>query len=75
MKLYIKNMVSQRCKLKVKDELDKIGIQYTALNLGVVDILEELTPENHKLLNENLIKSGLELLDDKKIILVERIKN
>lgn len=75
MKLYIKNMVSQRCKLKVKDELDRIGIRYTALNLGVVDILEELTTENHKQLNENLLKSGLELLDDKKTILVERIKN
>jgi AraC-like DNA-binding protein len=68
-------MVSLRCKLFVKDELDNLGINYAKIELGVVDIFEDITTEQRKLLRENLHKAGLELLDDKKSILVERIKN
>ena len=75
MKLYIKFMVSLRCKMVVKDELSKLGIKYTVLDLGMVDILENITPIQHDLLKENLHKSGLELLDNKKAILIEKIKN
>lgn len=75
MKLYIKYMVSLRCKMMVKEELTKLGIHYVIVDLGVVDILENITQLQHNLLKENLLKSGLELLDDKKSVLIERIKN
>ena len=75
MKLYIKYMVSHRCKMMVIDELKKVGLQYTSVDLGMVETLQELSEQQRSLLRENLLKSGLELLDDKKSILIERIKN
>jgi AraC-like DNA-binding protein len=75
MKLYIKYMVSLRCKLLVKDELQKLGIQPMSIDLGVVDILDDFSQEQRMQLEENLKKSGLGLLDDKKSILIEKIKN
>jgi len=75
MKLYIKFMVSLRCKIMVKKELHKLGLHYVVLDLGMVEILEDISPEQRALLKINLLKSGLELLDDKKNILIEKIKN
>ncbi|WP_339813205.1 AraC family transcriptional regulator [uncultured Imperialibacter sp.] len=75
MKLYIKFMVSLRCKLQVKEELEKLGLHYVVLDLGMVDVLEDITEEQREKLKLNLLKSGLELLDDKKSILIDRIKN
>jgi AraC-like DNA-binding protein len=74
MKLYIKFMVSLRCKMIVMQELHKLGLKYVALDLGMVDILEDITEEQRVLLKRNLLKSGLELMDDKRAILIERIK-
>ena len=68
-------MVSLRCKLIVKDELAKLGLHYVNLELGAVDVLEEITPKQRELLKKNLLNSGLELMDDKKSILIERIKS
>ena len=75
MKLYIKYMVSLRCKMMVKEELSKLGLQYVVVDLGTVEILEDITPEQRMQLKTNLLMSGLELLDDKKSILIEKIKN
>jgi AraC-like DNA-binding protein len=75
MKLYIKFMVSLRCKMMVKDELAKLGIKAVSIELGLVEILEDITKEQHEQLKANLLKSGLELLDDKRAILIEKIKN
>jgi len=74
MKLYIKYMVSLRCKLLVKKELENLGLHYSALELGMVDIFEDITQKQREALKINLLKSGLELLDDKKSILIEKIK-
>ncbi len=68
-------MVSLRCKLLVKDELKKIGLNYTIVELGTVEILEDITEAQQEQLKKNLLKSGLELMDDKKSILIEKIKN
>lgn len=73
--LNIKYMVSLRCKMMVQEELKKLGLHYVFVDLGVVDVLEDLTMEQRNELKENLLKSGLELLDDKKAILIEKIKN
>ena len=67
-------MVSLRCKMMVKEELAKLGIKAVSIELGLVEILEEITKEQHEQLKENLAKSGLELLDDKRAILIEKIK-
>ena len=75
MKLFIKYMVSIRCKMVVKSELDKLGLHYIKVNLGEVEIREDLTKEQHDQLKSELLKSGLELMDDKKAILIEKIKN
>ncbi|HZH64349.1 MAG TPA: AraC family transcriptional regulator [Flavisolibacter sp.] len=77
MKLYIKYMVSLRCKALVKEELKKLGVQsqYVVVDLGVVDILESITPEQRKVLKTNLRKTGLEVLDNKKSVLIDKIKN
>jgi AraC-like DNA-binding protein len=74
MKLYIKYMVSLRCKMMVKAELKKLGIHYVIVDLGMVEILEDITQEQHDILKINLLKSGLELLDNKRSILIEKIK-
>jgi len=68
-------MVSLRCKLVVKEELEKLGLHYVAVDLGMVEIKEVITEEQQLLLKENLRKKGLELLEDKKSILIEKIKN
>ncbi len=74
MKLYIKYMVSLRCKMLVKSELEKLGLTCISVDLGMVEIREDISKELLETFNKNLKKSGLELLDDKKNILVEKIK-
>jgi len=59
----------------VKAELKKLGLRYINIDLGTVDIQEDITKTQREQLKENLLKSGLELLDDKKTILIEKIKN
>jgi len=68
-------MVSNRCKIAVKDELKKLGLHFIVLELGVVEIMETISLEKRLLLKEGLLISGLELMDDKKAILIEKIKN
>ncbi|MFZ4614012.1 MAG: helix-turn-helix domain-containing protein [Bacteroidia bacterium] len=75
MKLYIKYMVSLRCKMIVKEELRKLGIKFVVLDLGMVEILEYVSPQQMELLRAGLLRAGLELLDNKKSILIEKIKN
>lgn len=68
-------MVSLRCKLLVKEELATLGLNAVIVDLGMVEILERITEEKREQFRINLLKSGLELLDDKKSILIEGIKN
>jgi len=75
MKLYIKNMVSNHCKMIVKSELEKFGLHFISVDLGEVDIMESISEDQRILLNKNLEKNGLALMDDKKRMLVEKIKN
>ncbi len=74
MKLYIKYMVSIRCKMVVKAELDALGLHYTTVELGVVEIMEEITKEQREKLKAALLESGLELMEDKRAMLIEKIK-
>jgi AraC-like DNA-binding protein len=74
MELYIKNMVSLRCRLVVQKEFQKLGLRYNNIELGMVEIPEEITPDKRKHLKANLLKWGLELMEDKKSILVEKTR-
>jgi AraC-like DNA-binding protein len=68
-------MVSLRCKLLVKSELEKLGLSHKAVVLGMVELSEAPTPDQREALRVALLKSGLELMDNPKAILIERIKN
>lgn len=58
-KLFIKYMVSLRCKLLVEEELRKFGINYSLIDLGVVELQENITQEQRDQLKTTLSKSGL----------------
>ncbi|HSZ86431.1 MAG TPA: AraC family transcriptional regulator [Puia sp.] len=75
MKLFLKYMVSIRCKMLVKSELDKLGLHYKTVELGEAEIEEDISTEKWNELNIALKRSGIELMDDKKSILIEKIKN
>jgi AraC-like DNA-binding protein len=75
MKLLIQNMVSLRCKLLVKAELEKIGLAYHSIELGEVILQKPIEPEQRHALIKALHQSGLEIMDDKNTMLVEKIKN
>jgi AraC-like DNA-binding protein len=68
-------MVSLRCIMVVKEELKNLGISYATVNLGEVEIFEKISEHQKEALSLNLKKIGLELLDDKKSILIDKIKN
>jgi len=74
LKLYIKYMVSSRCKMLVKEELKKLNLHYI-VDMGSVDIMENITAEQREEIRIALLQSGLELMDDKKAVLIEKIKN
>lgn len=75
MKLYIKYMVSTRCKMAVKDALRELGLHFILVDLGEVDIMENISIEQRDRLKIALLDSGLELMDDKRAVLIEKIKN
>jgi AraC-like DNA-binding protein len=68
-------MVSIRCKMIVQQKLNKLGLHYCTVDLGEVDVKENITSKQREQLRILLLKSGLELMDDKKAVLIERIKN
>jgi len=74
MKLFIKNMVCIRCKMVVRSELERIGIQYKVVELGEAELFDNISSDQREQLNLLLKKSGLELMDDKKSMLIEKIK-
>lgn len=67
-------MVSLRCKMVLKSELDKLGLHYGVVDLGVVEVNENINIEQRHQLKIALAKSGLELMDDQKSILIDKIK-
>jgi AraC-like DNA-binding protein len=74
MKIYIKYMVSVRCKTAVQTKLDKLGLHYGTVNLGEVEFKETITPQQQEQLQQELLSLGLEVLDQHKGTLLEQIK-
>ncbi|MDB5276957.1 MAG: AraC family transcriptional regulator [Ferruginibacter sp.] len=67
-------MVSNRCKTAVKEELKKLGLHFIMVDLGEVEVMENITEQQRELLQAALLDTGLQLMDDKRAILIERIK-
>ncbi|NII26474.1 helix-turn-helix transcriptional regulator [Pseudoflavitalea sp. X16] len=68
-------MVCIRCKMVVKEELTKLGLHCIVVELGEVEIVENITQQQHDQVQRALLRSGLELMDDKKSMLIQKIKN
>ena len=68
-------MVSNRCKMAVKEELRNLGLHFIVVDLGEVEIMENISMDQRQELKANLLLSGLELMDDRKSMLIEKIKN
>lgn len=67
-------MVCIRCKMVVRAELETLGLHCRSVELGEADIKERATIEQLERLRTSLIQNGLELIDDRKLILIEKIK-
>lgn len=74
MKIHIKYMVSLRCKLAVKEELDKLKLKHTSIELGEVSLKKDISGDKREALRIALLKKGLELIDDKKSLLIAKTK-
>ena len=68
-------MVCIRCQMVVKAELDRLGLEYAYVTIGEAEIVGEIMPEQKEQLKKELEKAGLLLIENKKNILVEKIKN
>jgi AraC-like DNA-binding protein len=68
-------MVCIRCQMVVKAELEKLGLNYKQVKIGEVDLAGDINPEQLEMLDIGLKRAGLVLMDDKKSILVEKIKS
>jgi len=74
MKLHIKNMVSNRCIIAVKEVLTKLELHYVLVELGEVEIMENISANKRLQLKQELKELGFELLEDKRAALIEKIK-
>lgn len=74
MKLFIKNMVSTRCIMIVKSVAESLSIDYSSVDLGEMDLDYDISAQQLDLLKSGLLRYGLDLLEDKKSVLVEKIK-
>ncbi len=68
-------MLSVRSKMEVKEILNSLGLHFVFVDLGEIEVMEELNTYEVNNLKEALLAIGLELLEDKKAILIDRIKN
>jgi AraC-like DNA-binding protein len=68
-------MVSNRCKIVVKEVLKELGLHFMVVDLGEVEVMENVSPEDREKIKIGLHEAGLELMDDKRAVLIEKIKN
>jgi AraC-like DNA-binding protein len=68
-------MVSNRCKTAVKEDLKRLGLHFIMVDLGEVEIMENISEEQREQVKIALLNSGFELMDSKRAVLIEKIKN
>jgi len=74
MKIYVKNMACESCKLVVKEALEELDIALVKVELGEIETKEDVTDDEKKRLNTKIKKVGLELLEKKQGVLIEKIR-
>lgn len=74
-KLFVKNMVCNRCIMVIRQELDKLGLAVTDIKLGEIILAKELAPEQKDALDAALTPLGFQVINDKKSRIIEQIKN
>lgn len=74
-KIFIKNMVCNRCIMVVENELDKLGLPVGQVTLGEVTFNKEITGQEKNRIQDQLHPLGFELIDDKKSQTIEKVKN
>ncbi|MAO64117.1 MAG: AraC family transcriptional regulator [Balneola sp.] len=74
-KLYVKYMVSLRCKMIVKSEIEDLGLNYKITPHGALEFHEQITVEQYDLLKNKLLKSGMVLLNESESMLIDKIIN
>lgn len=75
MKLYIKYMVSNCCKLMVKEEFNKLNIKISSIELGELEVQQKISVRQFDKIRAALLRNGHEIMEDKKSIQIERVKN
>ncbi|MEP7319882.1 MAG: AraC family transcriptional regulator [Panacibacter sp.] len=75
MNIYIKNMVCIRCNMLVRKILDDMSVEYWKVDLGLAELKQPINRQQKELLKTTLQIWGLELLEDSKEVLIEKIKN
>src|ERR1700752_1552607 len=75
MEVFVKNMVSSRCIMTVQNELTRLGLTFGSIDLGQVEITGQLPAFKRAQLGIALKKYGLELMEDTRGLLIEKIKN
>lgn len=74
MKIYVKNMACESCKLVVKEALEELDISLVKVELGEIETKEDVSDEEKRMLNNKIKKVGLELLEKKQGVLIEKIR-
>ncbi len=75
MKLYLKYDINTICKQIVHEQLDRLGLPYSLLNFGELELIDNIPAEKLKQLNQNLTRFGIEIIENHKSILVQKIKD
>ena len=75
MKIYIKYDINVACRTIVQEQMTKLGIEYDFQDLGEIQILEVIPPQVLSELQANLKRYGIDILNDQKSQLIQRIKN
>lgn len=74
MKIYVRNMACESCKIFVKDALDELGISLVRVDLGEIETREDVSDDEKMKLNSKIKKAGMELLEKKQGLLIEKIR-
>ncbi|MGO1520096.1 MAG: helix-turn-helix domain-containing protein [Sphingobacterium sp.] len=74
-KIFVKNMVCNRCIMVVQDELEKLGLAVEQVTLGEVHFNQEIAAQDKERIHDQLYPLGFEIIDDKKSRTIEKIKN
>lgn len=74
MKIYVRNMACESCVIFVKDTLEEMGIPFTKVELGEIETKEDISDTEKKKLNSSIQKAGMELLEKKQGVLIEKIR-